>query len=315
MTPVPVSAFPGTQALPIFAAQAIGAFACRGLAVEVTPAPNSDEQRSGLAQGRYLVAQGAADQAVAMVEVAKADAVIVLGGDGGFNRLFVQPDIASLAELRGRTLAVDVPDTGWSFALYRILAQHGLGAGDYALTAVGAPARRFAAMRHDGSVAAAILNPPFSIHAQRAGLRDMGTVAAALGRYQGFVSYVMRAWARANAETLAAYIAAYLDGLRWARDPANRPAATALYAERLALPPDIAADVYAAAVDPSEGLAADAALDLAGFATVLRLRADFVGKAPAAPERYLDLSYRRGALAMTSSTGPSGPLANLQVDV
>lgn len=297
MTPVPVSVFPGTQAIPIFAAQAIGAFGRRGLAVDVTPAPNSDEQRSGLAQGRYLVAQGAADQAVAMVETAKADAAIVLGGDGGFNRLFVQPGIATLAELRGRTLAVDVPDTGWSFALYRILAQHGLGPGDYALTAVGAPARRFEAMRRDRSVAAAVLNPPFAIHAQRAGLRDMGTVVAALGRYQGFVSYVMRPWARANAETLVGYIAAYLDGLSWARDPANRLGAIALYAERLALPHDIAAEVYAAAVDPAEGLAADAALDLAGLATVLRLRADFVGKVPAAPETYLDLSYYRRASA------------------
>jgi ABC-type nitrate/sulfonate/bicarbonate transport system substrate-binding protein len=297
MTSVPVSVFPGTQALPIFAAQAIGAFGRRGLAVEVTPAPNSDEQRNGLAEGRYLVAQGAADQAVAMVEIAKADAAIVLGGDGGFNRLFVQPAIATLADLRGRTLAVDVPDAGWSFALYRILAQHGLARGDYALAAVGAPARRFEAMRRDESVAAAILNPPFSIHARRSGLRDMGTVAAALGRYQGFVSYVMRGWAQANAATLVAYVAAYLDGLRWARDPANRLAAIALYAERLALPHDVAAEVYAAAVDPVEGLAADAALDLAGLATVLRLRADFFGKTPAPPETYLDLSCYRDALA------------------
>lgn len=296
MTPVPVSVFPGTQALPIFTAQAIGAFGRRGLSVEVTPAPNSDEQRSGLAQGRYFVAQGAADQAVAMVETAKADAAIVLGGDGGFNRLFVQPDIATLADLRGRTLAVDVPDTGWSFALYRILAQAGLGPGDYALTAVGAPARRFEAMRRDKSVAAAILNPPFSIHAQRAGLRDIGTVVSALGRYQGFVSYVMRGWARANADTMVAYIAAYLEGLRWARDPANRLAAIALYAGQLTLPQDIAAEVYAAAVDPVEGLAAHAALDLAGLATVLRLRAEFVGKAVAAAETYLDLSYYRAAL-------------------
>jgi ABC-type nitrate/sulfonate/bicarbonate transport system substrate-binding protein len=142
-----------------------------------------------------------------------------------------------------------------------------------------------------------VLNPPFSIHARRAGLRDMGTVVSALGRYQGFVSYVMRGWARENADTLVAYIAAYLDGLRWARDPVNQSAAIALYAERLALPPDIAAEVYASAIDPAEGLAPDAVLDLAGFATVLRLRADFVGKAPAEPETYLDLSYYRRALA------------------
>ena len=81
-------------------------------------------------------------------------------------------------------------------------------------------------------------------------------------------------------------------------DPlAFRQAAIVLYAERLALSQDIAEEVYAAAVDHVEGLAADAALDPAGLATVLRLRADFFGKTPAPPETYVDLSYYRRALA------------------
>ena len=295
--PLAVMVFPGTQCLPILAAQAIGAFARRGLAVEVHHAANSEQQRSGLAEGRYQIAQGAADQAVAMVEDAGADAAIVLGGDSGFNRLFVQPGIATLADLRGRTLVVDVPSTGWSFALYRVLAQHGLTRADCALAAVGAPMRRFEAMRDDPAMAAAILNPPFSIRAQRAGLRDMGSVAAAIGRYQGFVTYVMRAWADANADVLVAYLAAYLEGLRWSLDPANAAAAAGLYADRLDLPHDIAAQVYAAAVDPDDGLAVDAALDVEGLRTVLALRAEFTGRNAAAPEKYLDLSYYRRALA------------------
>jgi ABC-type nitrate/sulfonate/bicarbonate transport system substrate-binding protein len=296
-----VSVFPGTQCLAIFAAQAAGAFGRRGLAVDLHHAANSEQQRNGLAEGRYQIAQGAADQAVAMVEIARTDAAIVLGGDSGFNRLFVQPEVVTLADLRGRTLVVDVPHTGWSFALYKMLAQDGLARTDYALAAVGAPGRRFEAMRQDTAMAAAILNPPFSIRAQRAGLRDMGAVAAALGRYQGFVTYVMRAWARANADTLIAYLAAYIEGLRWSLDPANQAAAVTLYAERLSLPHDIAARVYEIAADPLDGLAVDAGLDLEGLETVLRLRAEFAGGVAAAPEKYVDLSYYRRALASVSN--------------
>ena len=63
------------------------------------------------------------------------------------------------------------------------------------------------------------------------------------------------------------------------------------------MPADIAAEMLAAATDPARGLARDAAFDLEGFKTVLRLRADFEGRAAAPPERYFDLSFHRRALA------------------
>ena len=54
-------------------------------------------------------------------------------------------------------------------------------------------------MRDDKTMAAAILNPPFAIHARRAGLKDMGAVVDTIGPYLGTVPYVLRAWAQANA--------------------------------------------------------------------------------------------------------------------
>ena len=165
---------------------------------------------------------GAADQCVALVEASKVDAIIVAGGDNGFNHLFVQPDIARIADLRGRTLVADVANTGWSFVLYEILRRHGLTRGDITIHEAGAPFRRFEAMRDDKTMAAAILNPPFAIHARRAGLKDMGAVVDTIGPYLGTVPYVLRAWAHANAGTLAAYLAACIEGLRWTLDPANK---------------------------------------------------------------------------------------------
>ena len=49
-----------------------------------------------------------------MVEMAKHDVVIVTGGDSSMNEFFVQPDVRSLADLRGRTLIVDAPNTAYA---------------------------------------------------------------------------------------------------------------------------------------------------------------------------------------------------------
>lgn len=294
--PLIVMVFPGTQTLPLFAAQALGLFEKRGLVVELKPAPNSEEQRRGLAEGRYQIVHGAADQAVSMVEDMKVDAVIVAGGDNGFNHLFVQREIASVADLKGRTLVADVANTGWSFVAYELLKRAGLNRGDYDVTEVGAPFRRFEVMRDDRTMAAAILNPPFAIRARRAGLKDMGAVTDVIGPYLGQVPYVLRSWVQANAETLVAYLAASIDGLRWALDPENKAAAIRLYAKRLNLPEDIAEETYVAATHPKQGLAKDAAFDLAGFKTTLRLRADFTGMTLAPPEYYFDLSHLRSSL-------------------
>lgn len=291
-----VMVFPGTQTLPLFAAQANGLFTKRDLAVELVPAPNSEEQRAGLAAGRYQIVHGAADQCVALVE-AGVDAIVVAGGDSGFNHLFVQPGIARLEDLRGRTLVADVANTGWSFVLYDMLRRHGLERGDYTIHEAGAPFKRFAAMRDDKSMAAAILNPPFAIHARRAGLKDMGAVVDEIGPYLGTVPYVLRRWAEANGATLVAYLQAMIEGLRWSLEPGNARSVTAFYSERLNVPADIAAEMTAIATSPASGLAQDAAFDCVGFATTLRLRAAFEGGATRPPERYFDLSYHRRALA------------------
>ncbi len=287
--------FPGTQTLPVFAALELGLFAAEGLAVQLHPAPNSEEQRKGLAAGRYQIVHGAADQAVALVEQSGVHAVIVAGGDNGFNRLFVQPDVPALPALRGRTLVADVANTGWSFMLYKMLQQHGLQRTDYAIKEAGAPFRRFEAMMQDRTLAAAVLNPPFAILARQAGLKDMGAIVDAIGPYQGTVPYVLRPWAAANSHTLVAYLRACILGLRWCLDPCNRPAATLLCQESLKVPSDIAGLIVGIAAGPG-GLAEDAHLDLAGLRTVLSLRAEFTGGRLADPDTYLDLSYHRRAL-------------------
>src|SRR5215468_8494759 len=294
-TQLKVMVFPGLSNFPIFAAQHKNLFAKHGLAIELLNTPNSDVLRNGLAKGDHQIAHAAVDNAVAMVELAKADVAIVTGGDNGFNHIFVQPEINAYADLRGKTVVVDAPNTAFALLLYKALKDAGLNKGDYAVKPVGGTTARLEIMTKDkANAAAAVLNPPYSFRASEAGLKDMGTATKAIGAYQSDGAFVMRDWAKANSDTLVRYIRAYVEGRRWAFDPKNRTEAIALLADRLKLPPDIAAQSYALATDPSEGMAMDAKLDMAGFNNVLKLRAEIEGQwggTPPPAEKYLDLSY------------------------
>src|SRR5262245_22858858 len=104
---VRVNAFPNAKALPLHAGIAKGIFARRGFKIDLTLTENSRSQREGLATGKSDIVHSAVDNAIAMIEVAKQDVVIVSGGDSGMNAFFVQPEIKSFADLRGRTIIVD----------------------------------------------------------------------------------------------------------------------------------------------------------------------------------------------------------------
>jgi ABC-type nitrate/sulfonate/bicarbonate transport system substrate-binding protein len=221
----------------------------------------------------------------------------VCGGDNSFNHLIVQPDIKSFADLRGKTMVVDAPDTAYAFQLYEILKRNGVPKGDYGVKPVGATLKRLAAMQEDKALSASMMNPPFSLLAMKGGMKDLGAAASLLGAYQATGGAVLRSWAKANSDVLVKYLQAYVEGLRWSLDPRNKDEATKLFADNLKLPGEIAAATYAVAADPADGLAKDAKFDMEGFRNVLALRADWTGAAPGAPEKYLDLSYYQKALA------------------
>jgi ABC-type nitrate/sulfonate/bicarbonate transport system substrate-binding protein len=299
-TALTVMVFQGVQNLPLYAAQHKGFFANRGLVVDQRIAPNSQELRDGLAQGRYQIVHTSVDNAIAMAEQAKIDITVVLGGDNGWNDLFVQPEIKTYADLRHKTVAVDAPDTAFAFQLYDMLKRNGVDKSEIIVKPVGATRFRVQAMTTDKNIAAAMLNLPFSLQAEQAGLRKLATAVDVIGPYLSTTGFVLRRWGQENRDTLVRYLQAYIEGLRWAMAPANSTEAIALLASGLNISTDMAARSYAVAVDRQNGFMPDARIDMAGFRNVLKLRAelhgDWGGVAPA-PEAYVDLSYYEAALA------------------
>lgn len=300
-TALRVKVFPGAQALPQIVALSQGIFERHGLKVELMFTASSQEQRDGLAAGEFQVAHAAVDNAVAMVELAKHDVVIVTGGDSSMNEFFVQPEVRSFADMKGRTLIVDAPNTAYALQAKKILRMNGLKDGtDYKLQPIGGTLLRLKALRENKEYAASMLNPPFSVDAAASGLKSMGRAVDLIGPYQATGAFVLRKWAQANGEILERYIAGFIEGTRWAVARENRATATRLLAERLKVSPQVAERTWELMTDPKFGLATDARFSMEGFRNVLALRAEIEGSwggTPPAPDKYVDLSYYERARA------------------
>jgi ABC-type nitrate/sulfonate/bicarbonate transport system substrate-binding protein len=289
-----INIFNTSSNLPLLAGIAKGFFAQRDLTIEIQNTPNSDEQRAGLASGRFEIAHAALDNAVAMFE-AGHDAVIVCGGDAGMNDFMVRNEIASIQNLRGKLLAVDAPNTAYALAAKKILKLHGLIENvDYRVKLAGGTGPRAAAMVADPQLAAGMINPPFSYSVREQGLKSLGSQYDLLGPYQATGAYVMRSWATANADALTRYLAAYIEGQHYVMNASNRLEVVALLTSRFKLSAPVAEGTYEALVKPGSGLAPDARVSCDGFAAVLAIRAEMEGMwggTPPAPDKYLDLSF------------------------
>jgi ABC-type nitrate/sulfonate/bicarbonate transport system substrate-binding protein len=300
-TRVRVNTFPTARSLPFYVGIDKGIFAKHGIKLEVEFTENSRSQREGLAAGKFEVVHSAVDNALAMIEVAKIDVVIVSGGDGGTNEFVVGKGLNSFADIRGKALVVDAPNTAYALQGIKILLKHGLKVdADYKLNPVGNGTHRLAAMMAGGNNAAAIMNLPFSAQAIEAGMKSLGRTTDMLGPYQAGGAFVLRSWAKANGLTLEKYLAGYIESLRWVVDKKNRDEAIALLMSKRNLSRSLATRSYDLMIEPGFGFNPDAKLSTEGFNNALKLRQEIEGGPAPNPAKYLDLSYYDRALKLVA---------------
>src|SRR4029079_15913904 len=296
-TLVRINTFPTARSLPFYAGIEKGFFARHGIKLEFEFTENSKNQREGLASGKFEVVQAAVDNALAMIEVAKIDVVIVSGGDSGTNEFIVNKGIENFDGVRGKKFVVDAPNTADALQGIRILAKHGLKVGsDYQLNPVGNGTHRLKAMMDGGDNAAAIMNLPFSAQTIEAGMKSLGRTTDILGPYQAGGAFVLRSWAKANGRTLENYLAGYIESLRWVMDKNTRDEAIAMLMDKRKLTRSLATRSYDLMIEPGFGFNPDAKLSAEGFDNVLKLRQEVEGGPMPNPAKYLDLSYYERAM-------------------
>jgi ABC-type nitrate/sulfonate/bicarbonate transport system substrate-binding protein len=241
------------------------------------------------------------DNAVAMVELAHEDVVIVMGGEGSQNELIVQPEIKTIKDLRGKTLIVDAPNTAYALQLQEILYLNDLYLeADYKFKPIGSTPQRLIAMGEHKEYAGSMLGPPTSIVAKRKGFVSLATAQEVLGPYQAAGHFCERKWAQEHRSILINYLAAIIEAQRWMLAPANKEQAIELMVKESHLAPDVAVENYQSLMTRPGGYAKDARMDLEGFARVLRMRAELTAQwhgHPPPPQTYYDEDYYEAALA------------------
>jgi len=281
-----------------------GYFARHNVTAETENLPSSDVLRGNLANGKGDLAYLAVDNAVAMVELAHQDMVILMGGEGSQNELVVQPEIKSLQELRGKMLIVDAPNTAYALQMKKILLAKGLQVvRDYEMKPIGGTPQRLIAMQEHKEYAGSMLGPPALITAKQEGFVSLGKVQDVIGPYQAAGYFAQRKWALDNKENIQNYLAAIIEAQRWLMDPANKQQVIDLWITEFHMKPEIAAATYESSVNAPGGFEKDAALDIEGFKNVLKLRAEIEGQwggHPPGIDKYYDPSFYNAALKKAS---------------
>lgn len=304
MEELSVIAFVGPETLPLLVGEQKGFYSRENLTVQCEAAPGSVYQMTQLIEGECDIAMTAIDNVVAYVEgqggaetEREPDLIAFLGSASEPRPLIAVAGINDIAALRGKRLAVDALNTGFSFLLRRMLADYGLGKEDYELVPVGAPGARWAAMQ-SGDCAASLLNKAIARTAVEEGCCELRPSIDPWKTYQGGVYCGMRDWAAAHAETLHGFIRATVAAVEWCLNPAHRAEVSDLLMQHL--PHMTPASSEVAASELAFLLLPGLPISREGFQVVLDLRATY-GAPPAVlggPGKYLDLSYYDAALGL-----------------
>lgn len=278
---VRVCTFAGASSLPLFVALDHGLFDAAGLDVELVATRSSDELMTGLVEGRFEIVHAAPDNYLTWRDRTAAPIVAWIGGTSGPISLVARPDIATVADLRGREIAVDAVASGFVSVLRKILRSAGLTETDVSLAPIGATNLRFEALR-DGRTSATMLTLPWSILAEEAGCRVLADQRDVLPRLQGSCAASLAPWLQANPDVADAYLRGLVAALTWAYTPGHEPAVRSLIAARYGIEERHAETVRAALLDPVAGWPPSAFIDPVGMDLVCELRAEN-GDPPASP--------------------------------
>jgi ABC-type nitrate/sulfonate/bicarbonate transport system substrate-binding protein len=303
-TDLRIITFSGATNLPLWIAQDKGFFAKEGLNVAHAITKGSTQEVKDLYAGQYDLMSSAFDNIVAYAEgqsdvplPGPFDMVAVAGVHSGLNSVMVRPGIDNFAGIKGKKVAVDAAKSGYAIVLYQILLKNGLTYDkDYTPLAVGSTSNRLAAME-DGSAAAAMIDTPTDIEAQKRGFKLLANATDELGAYQGSAIIVRRPWAAAHETELEAFLranSAAVDYIYAHRDEA--------IAELKSHVKDLTDDEIGALYDKITGpggLNKRGELNLPGVDNVLKIRGAYgePKKDMGPPTKYIDTDYMKRALA------------------
>ncbi|MBR8838865.1 MAG: ABC transporter substrate-binding protein [Stigonema ocellatum SAG 48.90 = DSM 106950] len=265
-----------------------GFFAQEGLNVCYNQVTSSVSQFNDLFAGKYQLILTAADNVVNRIVNSKLPVEIVAGSDTGPDIVLAvntSLGINSIADLRGKPIAVDAPDSGYVFALRKILADNGLflEKGDYSLQVIGGTPLRYqylaAGQTPTGDpVYGTLLTYPYTvISASQASISVLARFSDYVAPYQARVLATTTDYAVTSPDTIIAFLRAYIKAGQFVANPANRAVVIADIAADLGVTSNVAATELDADLSHKSGEILNAQIDEQGLINTINLRQEFGG--------------------------------------
>src|SRR5579875_70312 len=277
-----------THSVAFIEAQARGYFAQQGLTVCYNQVSSSTQQFNSLLSGQYDIVSTTADNVVNRYVNSQLPVQIEDGIDEGAGLELIgntANGIHSIADLKGKPIAVDAPDSGYVWVLEKILAENGLSLAnnDYSLQVIGGSLQRFNAIvagqtSTGDPVYATILGTPFSEQAHYVStLTSLAKFSTYVAPYQGSSLATTQSYAQQNANTLIKFITTTILGRRFAADPRNKNTVIAAIDSTFSVSTQIATDLYNDSQSSVNGENVDEQLNTQGLINTINLRQEFGG--------------------------------------
>lgn len=269
-----------TPPLVLRVAQRLGRLSEAGLEVEEVAVVSSPAQFASLEAREFDVVFTSPDNVLAYRflpdnPLSRLINVKILAGiDRGLGlSLWTAPSVSGVANVAGSVVGVDVPQSGFAFVAFALLAREGLAPGQYAVESLGSTPRR-AQMLIEGRCAATILNAGNELRAGGKGCHFVSGVSD-LGPYLGTVLAALEDASKSDVQARQRFVEVILATSRDLLSGELDDLGCEIASGALGLSNVEARSHLAVLKDPHNGLILDGRLSLAALRTLVDLRHEF----------------------------------------
>jgi ABC-type nitrate/sulfonate/bicarbonate transport system substrate-binding protein len=213
--------------MPAWVAERKGFLRQDGYTFSLKLTQSAEDLNSNLQSGSYQLAISPPE--TIMVDSAQPGGrVQIVGGNAKKLPHFIiaNPEIRSLAQLRGARIGVYSQNEGTTYLLADIAAAGGFAPGDYQVSVVGGAPARWQLLQA-GKIDVALQPFPLSYEAEAAGYSNLGPLLAIVPDWQFTTINANTAWARGHREAVVAFLRALRQGQAYMESHPDEAAAIA----------------------------------------------------------------------------------------
>src|SRR5262245_17928463 len=285
--------------LPVAIADREGFFAREGLKVEfLQPIPGGADNQITALHNDSVDVTHVATPFLIRAALNGSDAVaIVAEFNNPIYSVIAKPEIADIAGLKGRVMALADEYGTISLSTRKLMALHGVQRGEFGARVIEGTSGRWACLRR-GDCDAVVLGQPQDLIAVEQGFRLLGVSTEVVPDLLYTVTAARRSWAEAKKEAVTRYVRALAASFDFIREHANRERVGRIVMQSTNSSEAIAARTLALFFEPERGvLPKRGEIDLKALDQVIAMLGEAGAlKAPLpSPERFVDLQYLRAA--------------------